>query len=501
MLDVLSVARKYVDTYKWSVIPIRPDGSKAPALPSWKEYQKRFPTPEELQNWFKNSPNWIGIVTGQLSQLSVADVDSKKSLGLFQSPVRVQTPRGSHTYLKFNENLKNWVRPTEAEWDIRTEGGYVVAPGSPGYRFVNPYFGPDTLSALPEFPLHLLSEKTEPKVLGLKRTGKIGELLANLKEGNRDASFTSLIGLMHSDRYAAHDIASLLAPYAEKSGFGVLELEKKIKHILKDYPNPTGKGEHSSEIISDDVSTFLQDITPVEWLVPGLVAKSSIGFMAGLPETFKTWLMLDLAIECARGGGKWLGRFNTSSAKVLFVDQERHKSETQRRFNSLLNAKGLSPKLLRDSLFIRSGSTTRLDLDESFRAFKARLSLNRPDMVIVDSWVSFKTTDDNDRATVQKVIERIKEMRDEFKCSFLFIDHESKSVYSEEAKKEAPNAYRMAGSVGKIAAAESIFTVRKYDPATCMVYQTKNTLAPCIESFSVNVNDTPNGVVVSSQEV
>src|SRR5688500_518178 len=35
-----------------SLIPIRGDGSKRPALDSWKQYQQRRPTPAELRDWF-----------------------------------------------------------------------------------------------------------------------------------------------------------------------------------------------------------------------------------------------------------------------------------------------------------------------------------------------------------------------------------------------------------------------------------------------------------------
>ena len=35
-----------------SVIPIRADGSKAPAI-KWKAFQARIATPEELHKWFR----------------------------------------------------------------------------------------------------------------------------------------------------------------------------------------------------------------------------------------------------------------------------------------------------------------------------------------------------------------------------------------------------------------------------------------------------------------
>jgi putative DNA primase/helicase len=43
-----------------SVIPVRLDGSKAPAAKSWTEYQERIATPEEIESWFER-PFGIGL--------------------------------------------------------------------------------------------------------------------------------------------------------------------------------------------------------------------------------------------------------------------------------------------------------------------------------------------------------------------------------------------------------------------------------------------------------
>ena len=59
----------------FSVIPIRLDGSKAPAIPAWKQYQHRLPTQEELDAWFMRKQG-IGLVCGSISgMLEVLDFD------------------------------------------------------------------------------------------------------------------------------------------------------------------------------------------------------------------------------------------------------------------------------------------------------------------------------------------------------------------------------------------------------------------------------------------
>jgi len=49
-------------------LPVRPDGTKAPGLNSWKAYQQRQPTLDELIAWFSGeATDGIGVLTGAIS--------------------------------------------------------------------------------------------------------------------------------------------------------------------------------------------------------------------------------------------------------------------------------------------------------------------------------------------------------------------------------------------------------------------------------------------------
>jgi len=58
-----------------------------------------------------------------------------------------------------------------------------------------------------------------------------------------------------------------------------------------------------------------------------------------------------------------------------------------------------------------------------------------------------------------------------------------------EIATSSPAAMRMAGSVAKPAAAESIFTIRRSDDESSMVFHTKSTMASTINPFLVKVVD------------
>mgnify|MGYP001772573099 CR=1 FL=1 len=134
-----------------SIIPLKPK-SKEPAIESWKPYQGNRATEEEVEKWFRNTNNNIGIVCGAISgNLVVIDFDSKE---LYQKwyefidkeypEIRdiilntwvVKTSRGRHIYLRINADKKTFkeffrTKPKLVEGvDIKGEGGYVVAPPS-----------------------------------------------------------------------------------------------------------------------------------------------------------------------------------------------------------------------------------------------------------------------------------------------------------------------------------------------------------------------------------
>lgn len=119
--------------------------------------------------------------------------------------------------------------------------------------------------------------------------------LGELKEGNRNNNFTKLAGSLRSKGYGESEIYNLLLAQARECNFSLKELAS-ICHSVGKY-EPKIRVDESQ---ASNIEEFLEDQEVVEWIVPGLIAKKSIGFVAGLPEVNKTWMLIDLAIECAR---------------------------------------------------------------------------------------------------------------------------------------------------------------------------------------------------------
>ncbi|HMV48868.1 MAG TPA: DUF3987 domain-containing protein, partial [Blastocatellia bacterium] len=170
---VSDIAQRYV-AGGLCVIPIRADGSKRPALDTWKEFQQRQPNADELRHWFGRPQRiGLGVVCGQVSgNLEVIDIDDAeiadaflKALkeyepGLAADLVSVKTPRdGAHIVyrcerIEGNQHLAlreielgdisdeeakelKAYRRADGQWckkkaliETRGEGGYFIAAGS-----------------------------------------------------------------------------------------------------------------------------------------------------------------------------------------------------------------------------------------------------------------------------------------------------------------------------------------------------------------------------------
>jgi hypothetical protein len=138
--------------------------SKKPAL-SWKQFQDREPTEEELIAWDKSDFN-VCVATGAPSGIAVLDLDSPEaiayveSLGLPPTPT-VRTARGLHLYFRRpSTGIRNSVKVGGMKMDVRGDGGYVVGAGSVHETGV-PYewvISPDEVP-FAEFPVALMPKQ------------------------------------------------------------------------------------------------------------------------------------------------------------------------------------------------------------------------------------------------------------------------------------------------------------------------------------------------------
>jgi len=155
MSTLLQVAKAYT-THGLSVIPCK---QKRPVIGSWSQYQDAPPRADELDKMFAKGADQIAVICGKVSgNLEVIDIDLKNDdtgelwdalwgdiVEYFNNGMpllAVFTPSGgAHLYYRcevIEGNQKLASKPKDGRpvvlIETRGEGGYVIAPPSPGYR-------------------------------------------------------------------------------------------------------------------------------------------------------------------------------------------------------------------------------------------------------------------------------------------------------------------------------------------------------------------------------
>jgi len=174
---ILQAALEY-ERHGLGVIPLRPR-DKRPLLSSWREFQERRATPDEIRSWVEQWPEMnLGLVTGHVSGVVVVDIDGPEGAAWAEAnldKVAIQTTGkdyGFHIFFRQNGvPVKNAVRITP-EVDVRGDGGYIVIAPSihPNGKQYELHFGPGkTWADLP--PWKGIAAKKQQEVEPQKTTG------------------------------------------------------------------------------------------------------------------------------------------------------------------------------------------------------------------------------------------------------------------------------------------------------------------------------------------
>jgi KaiC/GvpD/RAD55 family RecA-like ATPase len=483
-----------------SVIPILgrsvqdEESFKRPALQSWKEYQTRRPSMQEVETWFKFSRYNLGLVTGQISRVFCLDVDNRHNGHIsvqgkqFPHTWQDKSPNGGHYYFRLTPelNIGNLVNLLPGV-DIRGNGGYVIIPPSVGYNgstyewIRSPYNTP--LAYPPSWLLGLLSSSSKSSTSN--KPGWIGEALASVAEGSRNNTFAKIIGRLWYDGWTEGDIFEFLKPKADEVEFATDELELIIKSISARPRTPESLDVNEDAV---DLSSFMDsDEEGLKWYVDNIIPEQSVTILGGMQGLGKTWLMLDLAIELARGGGSWLNKFSVNPSNVIYVDEESSSRLLRHRLKKLLVEKGLKAKDLQLTLSI--GKNLNFSNEQSVEKFKRLLDKVRPGVVFIDSLVRVHKGNENSSTEMAQVFNVVKKLTREFNCSFIFADHENKGVYQQDPEHEKdPSSNDLRGSNEKGAFADTVLNLRK-QKGDLFLYHTKSRYCEAQLPVMVKIED------------
>jgi len=308
----LAYARFYLSK-GFSVIPVI-KGTKKPALLSWKEFQGRHATDEEVQKWFGNgSHNSIGIVTGVISGIAVVDLDSQEAVKFaktqnFPPTPLVKTGKGYHAYYRYTEGVRNFQRRDDLPGiDLRGDGGFVVAPPSihaSGHSYHwEEGKGLDDLP-LAELPPIILAQRPEHKT-------PIRDLYKGAARGSRNDSLARLAGSWVKDGLCLDDCLEMAHAWNSRNNppLDIREIERTVRSICerhhKDMPG----------------LVRLDTVTPekVQWLWYPYIPLGKITLIDGDPGTGKSLFAIDLIARVTSGQPMPDGRRGIQGGAVILA--------------------------------------------------------------------------------------------------------------------------------------------------------------------------------------
>lgn len=175
-------AALYVEEYGISVLELRTN-DKRPAA-EWNGCRTVLPSLGDIEAWDDKAN--LGIATGKLSRIAVVDCESRKDAEWFwnhksRTPTVVRTRRGYHLYFRWVDGIGNAAKVKDDDgnprYDVRGEGGYVVAPPSQidGAEYEYCF----SLRIVPQDELPAFDPAWLPKISGTRCNGATSKIITN----------------------------------------------------------------------------------------------------------------------------------------------------------------------------------------------------------------------------------------------------------------------------------------------------------------------------------
>jgi len=452
-----------------SVIPLIKDDKK-PAI-SWKKYQKEIATPEDLKNWFIDNNYDIGIVTGEISGITVIDIDSKDGkdgystlaeLGIRKtmptSLIRHTPNNGTHIYIKYNPKFQqSQGREDIPLIDIRNDGGYVkFYPLSVEDRTLKRHVFQtnDSVRLSHDNALEYYDDPIfhargivgdSPYVVGVADVQSTSVTPApapnKIQQGSRHDFL--LKETLHYMRTLPTDHEILKA---------VTNSFKANVETLEDFSDHEIKSQILDIIGRYKFDLNIRSITDIEsketeWLWHPYIPKNMVTLIAGMPSSMKSYFVIDLALRLSLKLQFADGNYPSKNHNVLYFPVEDSLEHTIRTRIEKQN-KGVPT-----NLFV-SDKTLNLTKFEAQQEFKQQLINKKIDVVILDPISSFLGgKDTNSESTVRPVLEFLKSL-EAIKVTTLLIRHTNKG--------EAQNNFdKVAGSGAWVQVVRSLLLVAK----------------------------------------
>lgn len=466
---ISELASEYVDN-GWSVLPVKPE-EKRPYMTNWLQYMRTRAPKETVENWFASlSGAGIGVVTGRISNIIVLDVESYCKIPIEELikkyPTQMIARSGSGGYHLFYQypqsvsKVSNRVGIFEGA-DLRADGGFIVLPptihpNGNRYEWIK-------RGAPGVFPKELLDLRSSSQVNG---DNWITEALRGVSEGGRNDTCARLAGYFFKKGMNADIVEALLLEWNERNDppLPIHEVRTTIKSIershagadssftrveFEDNREETTQSEKSSGFGVMRMTDYVKGYggEGVSWLVADWLPDKSITFLVSPPESYKTWILLDLAVSVS-AGVPFLGQFEVASpGPTLIIQQEdSHAGLTDRlaliaeqKLKAVPKLEGNEwsiPTMPDIPIYVHPDRQLRFGNKRVLEELEHQIETIRPKVIMIDPLYSTTDTTDNYMADLANRMMVLKTWRDKYGCSFVIAHHSKKNLDPDSTARE-----------------------------------------------------------------
>jgi hypothetical protein len=438
---------------------------------NWLQYTHQRAPRRQVEQWFAALTGaGVGVVTGKVSGMVVLDVeaDCPTPVGelLRRWPTRMVSRTGSGGYHLFYSypqgvgRVSNRVRIFEGA-DLRADGGFIVLPPT-RHASGNRYEWVEQGAPGP-FPRELLDMRAQPS--SREGDGWIAEALRGVSEGGRNDTCARLAGYFFKKGLESDIVEALLQEWNERNDppMPAREVRTTVRSIERSHA--LGGEQFTSVQFEDDRtaeeraegSTFdvmrMVDYVKgyggggVHWLVDDWLPDASITVLVSPPESYKTWLLLDLAVSVS-AGVPFLGRYrvNDPGPTMIIQQEDSHAGLTDRlaliveqKTSSLEDIDGdewripVMPDL---PIYVHPSRMLRFDNERVLEELEKQIEAIHPKVVLIDPLYSTTSSVDGYMADLANQMMVLKTWRDRYGCSFLIAHHSRKNIDPDSTARE-----------------------------------------------------------------
>lgn len=204
---------------------------------------------------------------------------------------------------------------------------------------------------------------------------------------------------------------------------GLIELPKTEDIRINNLLGSTISQDRLRIITDEELSNL--ELEDIEWIIKDLIPRGGLVLIAGKSKTLKSFITTLMGF-CVSYGLKFLGEYETSEGKWLYIDEENPKMMTKGRNELIRNGLNIPPT--KEFGYILHGNI-KVDKQGEVTKLIRFIEEFKPEVVVLDSLIRFlsASTDENSSTDISNIFTTLRQISIDYDVAFVIIHHMGKA--------------------------------------------------------------------------